>query len=143
MIKKERLTSRGRGKRWSPLIAPAANVEVGEAALDAFAPRNELERLVRAVGQAGAARLLGVGLPHVNKILSGKERVSRELARRILSVNYVLGFALQWFYPDEIVGWLLSPEPLLGGRNPMGVLTQEGLQPVIEAIEARMSGAYA
>lgn len=133
----------GRGRLWSPLIAPAPNVTVREEAAETFAPHHELERLVQAVGQAGAARLLGVGLPHVNKILSGKERTSSDLLRRILSVNYVLGFALQWFYPDEIVGWLLAPEPLLGGRNPMGVLIQEGPQPIVEAIEGRMAGVYA
>jgi uncharacterized protein (DUF2384 family) len=125
------------------LIAPAPNVAVRKEATETFAPRHELERLVEAVGQAGASRLLGVGLPHVNKILSGKERTSSDLMRRILSVNYVLGFALQWFYADEIVGWLLAPEPLLGGRNPMGVLVQEGPQPVVEAIEGRIAGVYA
>lgn len=133
----------GKGCLWSPLIVADPNVKVREEARKTFAPAAELERLVCAVGQAGAARLLGVGLPHVNKIIAGKERTSPELLRRIMSVNYVIAIALQWFYPDEIAGWLMNPEPLLGGRNPVGVLTREGPQPVVEAIEARIAGAYA
>lgn len=134
---------RGKGRLWSPLVIAEPNVSVREEARKAYAPIAELKRLVQAVGQAGAARLLGVGLPHVNKILSGKERISPELLRRIVSVNYVITIALQWFYPDEVAGWLTNPEPLLGGRDPLGVLVQEGPQPLIDAIEARIAGSYA
>jgi uncharacterized protein (DUF2384 family) len=69
--------------------------------------------------------------------------ISLPMARRILDLHDILTRAFQLFSPDTAAQWLVGNEPLLGGARPIDVLAIDGIVPVIEALSAIESGAYA
>jgi len=124
--------------RWSPLILAEAPKSPGilQSVLGL------LERLVLAYNARLVARMLDVSPAMVTRWRAGKP-ISLPMARRILDLHDILTRAFQLFSPDTAAQWLVGNEPLLGGARPIDVLAIDGIVPVIEALSAIESGAYA
>lgn len=125
-------------KPWSPLILPEA--PSNPQALQSV--RGLLERLVLAYNARSVARMLDVGSAMITRWRAGQP-ISPLMARRVIDLHDILVRALQLFSPATAAGWLVGSEPLLGGARPIDVLAIDGIVPVIEALSAIESGAYA
>jgi len=126
-------------KAWSPLLV---NLEppVNPDALSDVRPL--LDRLIKALGAAAAARLLDVDRSMVTR-WRRKAPISREMARRIVDLHDVLSRALQVMQPRVLMDWLTGNNAHLGGARPIDVLALRGAAPVIAALQAFEDLAYA
>ncbi|HEY2476338.1 MAG TPA: hypothetical protein VGI19_16240 [Candidatus Cybelea sp.] len=126
-------------RRWSPLIDPFTNAKDAEALTDT-GPL--LARMVAAYGHNVVARLLGVDAAMVTRWKRGGQ-MSATMSHRILDLHAVLARALQIFAPDVATQWLVGHEPFLNDARPIDVLGVRGAGPLIEALDAIATGAYA
>jgi hypothetical protein len=132
---------RRRKRRWGAAAVVDSLPE--DASLRLNASARKLDRLIATIGGLNAtARALDVD-PSQLSLAHKKGRITYEMESRISDLEYVLDRALQALWPDEVVPWLNSPEPLLGGAIPLNVLILHGPAPVISALDARSAGAYA
>jgi hypothetical protein len=102
-----------------------------------------LRKLVDTFGHNQTAALLTVDRSQLSRCLKGTEKVSVDLARRVLDLDYVIARAIQIMHDDEVGPWLLAPEPLLGGAVPLNVLRLSGSSRVIGALDGIRAGAFA
>ena len=102
-----------------------------------------LARIVDALGNNAAARLLGADRAQVSRWGSGTESIGSEMGRRIVDLHDVLTRILRVYGREAAAMWLVGSEPLLGGARPIDVLALEGAAPVIRAIDGIAEGAYA
>jgi hypothetical protein len=127
---------------FSPLVAPTAVRIKKPISVTALANR-DLERIVEILGQNQAARILDVDRSQLSRCIRGAEGIGSTLAVRITNLQYVLTRALQVMHADEVGPWLTEGEPLLGGSIPLNVLAIDGPAPVVAALDALVSGAFA
>ncbi len=127
-------------RRWA---ASVQRIVLRPAADELSDVRPLLARIVEALGNNAAARLLGADRAQVSRWGSGTEAVSTEMGRRIVDVHDVLTRILQVYPREAAAMWLVGSEPLLGGARPLDVLVTEGASPVIRAIDGIAQGAYA
>jgi uncharacterized protein (DUF2384 family) len=108
-----------------------------------FTPDATVNRLVAVLGNNGLARLLGVSPSQPTRWRSGKEAIGPANRRRLSDLDHVLDRLLLELWPDQAGEWLTSPNAHLGGAVPVDVLVLRGAPPVLEAIDALGSGAFA
>lgn len=118
-------------------------LSVSADAPSVFAPDATVERLVAVLGNNGLARLLGVSASQPTRWRSGKETISPANRRRLSDLDHVLDRLLLELWPDQAGEWLTNPNAHLGGAVPVDVLILRGAAPVLEAIDALASGAFA
>jgi uncharacterized protein (DUF2384 family) len=102
-----------------------------------------LGRIVSALGNNAAARLLDADRAQVSRWNSGSEAIGYEMGRRIVDLHDVLTRILRVYHPDAAALWLVGSEPLLGGARPIDVLVMEGASSVVRAIDGIAEGAFA
>jgi uncharacterized protein (DUF2384 family) len=102
-----------------------------------------LDRVIDALGNNAAARLLGADRAQVSRWSAGTESISSEMGRRIVDLHDVLTRILRVYGREAAAMWLVGSEPLLGGARPIDILVLEGAAPVIRAIDGIAQGAYA
>jgi uncharacterized protein (DUF2384 family) len=127
-------------RHWSPAVTtvsfrPSALMLVDLAPL--------LGRIVSALGNNAAARLLDADRAQVSRWNSGSEAIGYEMGRRIVDLHDVLTRILRVYPPDAAALWLVGSEPLLGGARPIDVLVMEGASSVVRAIDGIAEGAFA
>jgi hypothetical protein len=132
----------GTGRPFSPLVAPSA-VRIKKPVSVAALAYRDLERIVEILGLNQTARVLDVDRSQLSRCMRGAEGIGPALALRITNLQYILIRALQIMHADEVGPWLTEGEPLLGGSIPLNVLAIEGPAPVIAALDALASGAFA
>lgn len=120
-----------------------STVSVAAHAPAMFTPDATVERLVAVLGNNGLARLLGVSPSQPTRWRSGKEAISPANRRRLSDLDHVLDRLLLELWPDQAGEWLTSPNAHLGGAVPVDVLVLRGAAPVLEAIDALGTGAFA
>lgn len=120
-----------------------AALTVAADAPERFGADATVERLVATLGNNGLARLLGVSPSQPTRWRSGKEAISPANRRRLSDLDHVLDRLLLELWPDQAGDWLTSPNAHLGGAVPVDVLVLRGAPPVLEAIDALASGAFA
>ena len=125
---------------WSPTVTTVALRETALTLVD-LAPL--LSRIVAALGNNAAARLLDADRSQVSRWSSGLEAIGYEMGRRIVDLHDVLTRILRVYSPDAAALWLVGSEPLLGGARPIDVLAMEGASSVIRAIDGIAEGAFA
>ena len=125
---------------WSPTVTTVALRETALTLVD-LAPL--LSRIVAALGNNAAARLLDADRSQVSRWSSGTEAIGYEMGRRIVDLHDVLTRILRVYSPDAAALWLVGSEPLLGGARPIDVLAMEGASSVIRAIDGIDEGAFA
>ncbi len=136
--RKSSVSRRSRLAPWAPALR--ASIIVRSSAPMEIAVDAKLQRVVKAVGLAAAADMLGVDKAQLSRCARGKDRISGELARRISDVEYVLERALRVMHPDEIGPWLTAPEPLLGNSTPLNALALQGAARITQALDALYAG---
>jgi uncharacterized protein (DUF2384 family) len=125
---------------WSPAVTTVALRQTALALVD-LAPL--LSRIISALGNNAAARLLDVDRAQVSRWSNGSEAIGYEMGRRIVDLHDVLTRILRVYSPDAAALWLVGSEPLLGGARPIDVLAMEGASSVIRAIDGIAEGAFA
>src|SRR5260370_37278157 len=129
-----------KARAWTP---DAGKVRLRQSA-DALADvRPLLARIVDALGNNTAARLLGADRAQVSRRGAGREPISGEMGRRIVDLHDILTRILRVYHREAAAMWLIGSEPLLGGARPIDVLVLEGAASVIRAIDGIAEGAYA
>lgn len=102
-----------------------------------------LARLVAAFGTTQIAELLDVNDEVLERWLTRRERISYEIAKRVMAMHEVLTRALQIHKPRTAMDWLVGNDPFLNHARPIDVLLLRGSAPLIEALEAFDSGGFA
>lgn len=92
---------------------------------------------------ARLAAFLGVDRSRPTRWKSGEDMPGVESEAKLLALDYVLARALMVWSCDSAGVWLESANHFLGGARPIDVLDLRGAGPVIEALEAEASGAFA
>jgi uncharacterized protein (DUF2384 family) len=117
-------------------------VEAGRDA--AWRPASRVASVVRVLGGVNAAaRLLQVAPSQVSRWARGESRPNAVMARRLLDLDHVVAQAqLLWDDDDLVRDWLTTDNQHLGGR-PVDLVVTQGSGPVVDAIRAELSGAYA
>jgi Uncharacterized conserved protein len=116
---------------------------VAESAPVMFGADATVQRLVAVLGNNALARILGVSVSQPSRWRSGKEMISPVNRRRLSDLDHVLDRLLLELWPDQAGDWLSNPNAHLGGAVPIDVLVLRGAAPVLEAIDALASGAFA
>jgi hypothetical protein len=142
IAKPKRRSRVGTGRPFSPLEVPTA-IRIRKPVSVAALANRDLERIAEILGLNQAARILDVDRSQLSRCMRGAEGISSTLALRITNLQYVLTRALQVMHADEVGPWLTEGEPLLGGSIPLNVLAIDGPAPVIAALDALVSGAFA
>ena len=134
----------GRRGRSPQLWKPVTGTIVLRPSADALADvRPLLARIIDALGNNAASRLLGADRAQVSRWAARTEPVGAEMGRRIVDLHDVLTRILRVYSREAAAMWLVGSEPLLGGARPVDVLAMEGAAPVIRAIDGIAGGAYA
>ncbi len=126
--------------------APAATPRravVSPRAATVYDPRRRTTFVVEVLGNQAVASALRVNKSQPSRWKSGTEAPSDRVAAGLVDLDYVLArLLLVW---DESVArdWLGTPNGFLDGATPLEVIEREGPLPVLEAIDAEASGAYA
>ncbi len=102
-----------------------------------------LERLVAAFGTRRVAKLLDVGSGTVTNWKSRRHAISAEYVKRIIELHDVMVRALQVYQPRTAMDWLVGKEPFLDHARPIDVIVTRGAAPLIMALDAFQSLAYA
>src|SRR5438132_11823575 len=84
-------------------------------------PREALRRLVKLLGNNQTGALLGVAKSQPSRGLR-REPISKQSARRILDLDYVISRASRVLQTDKIAPWLTYQVPTLGWARPIDVL---------------------
>jgi uncharacterized protein (DUF2384 family) len=125
------------------VVVTAEGLTLAEDAAARFTPVTAVERLVAVLGNNALARVLGVSASQPGRWRSGKDRVSPANRRRISDLDHVLDRLLQELWPDQAGVWLTAPNAHLGSARPIDVLALRGAAPVLEAVDALATGAFA
>ena len=125
---------------WTPVVKTVALRPAAESLAD-VAPL--LTRLLEALGNNAAARLLGADRAQVSRWAAGTESIGHEMGRRIIDLHDVLNRIMRVYGREAAAMWLVGSEPLPGGARPIDLLVTEGAAPVVRAIDGIAEGAYA
>lgn len=100
--------------------------------------------MVDALGsQATVAKRLGVSRGQPGRWMTGAERPSRAVHRRITDFDYVWDRLTAVRSPEVAHIWLDSPNAFLGGASPSTWLSQHGTAEVVAALDAEEAGSFA
>ncbi len=100
--------------------------------------------IARVLGsKSNLASFLGVSSSQPTQWINDAERPNTENARVIIDLDYVIARALLLWKPSVVNAWLYGNNAFLDGAHPMDVLKTQGLEPVIEALNQELAGAYA
>jgi uncharacterized protein (DUF2384 family) len=102
-----------------------------------------LARLVAAFETTHIAKLLDVDVEMLEPWLARRQRISYDIAKRVMALHEVMTRALQIHSARTTVDWLVGNDPFLNHARPLDVLVLRGSAPLIEALEAFDSGGYA
>jgi hypothetical protein len=106
-------------------------------------PDVRASRVIRVLGNRRAATLLGVAESQPSRWRRALEVPSSQVAPMLVDLDHIIA-RLQLVWDEEVIGdWLEGTNSFLDGARPIDVLRVNGLVPVLEAIEAEASGAYA
>jgi hypothetical protein len=114
-----------------------------EKARVVYDPKRRTSFVVEVLGNQTVASALRVNKSQPSRWKSGAEAPSDRAAAGLVDLDYVLArLLLVW---DESVArdWLSTPNGFLDGASPLEVIEREGPLPVVEAIDAEASEAYA
>jgi uncharacterized protein (DUF2384 family) len=123
--------------------ATPASIVVRPDAGEIFRETGALERVVAALGNNVVAQILGVSASQPSRWRSGKERMRADHRRQVSDLDHVLDRLLLELYPEQAGVWLTSPNPHLGGARPVDALRVRGAGPVLNAVDALGTGAFA
>ncbi|MEJ7766052.1 MAG: hypothetical protein WKF86_11200 [Acidimicrobiales bacterium] len=109
----------------------------------AWKPDVRADQVVRVLGNKRAAKLLSVSESQPSRWRSAQEVPGPQVAPALVDLDHIIA-RLQLVWDGEVIGdWLEGPNAFLEGARPIDVLLVHGSVPVLEAIEAEASGAYA
>jgi uncharacterized protein (DUF2384 family) len=119
------------------------SVVVADSAPSIFTADATVERLIAVLGNNTLARILGVSPSQPTRWRSKQEAIKPVNRRRLSDLDHVLDRLLMELWPDQAGDWMTSPNAHLGGATPIDVLALRGAAPVLEAIDALATGAFA
>lgn len=123
--------------------ARAAGRAAGPVGVVEWKPDLRAGQIVRALGNKRAAQLLGVSESQPSRWRNAQEVPSPQVAPALVDLDHIIA-RLQLVWDGAVIGdWLEGPNGFLEGARPIDVLLTHGSVPVLEAIEAEASGAYA
>ena len=129
--------------RATRIAAGRGTVVLAENAPEVFSSYATVERLVAVLGNNTVARIVGVSPSQPTRWRSGKEAIKPANRRRLADLDHVLDRLLMELWPDQVGDWLTGPNAHLGGSAPIDVLALRGAAPVLDAIDALATGAFA
>ena len=124
---------------WIPTLNRPEDPRNGAALRDIHP---QLRQVVDAFSSAFVARLLGVDPAMVTRWNAGAA-ISPEMTGRLLDVHAVFSRAFQILPEQLVMRWLHGSEPFFDGARPLDVLALRGAAPLLDALNAIDSGAYA
>lgn len=92
---------------------------------------------------AKLADWLGVSASSPSRWIAGKATPERELARRVIDLDFVAVRAATVWGPDAINGWLRGQNPFLGGASPLDAIAAGRTADVVAALTGEASEVYA
>ncbi len=105
--------------------------------------KERTEFLVKVVGGAELARMLGVSRSQPTRWRSGAEQPGPDAARGLVDLDHVMTRALMLWPARVATDWLTSANAYLDGARPIDVLKVRGSAEVIDALDAATAGVYA
>ncbi len=121
----------------------AARRAAGPVGVVDWIPDLRADQIVRVLGNKRAAKLLGVSESQPSRWRNAREVPSPQVAPALVDLDHIIA-RLQLVWDGDVIGdWLEGPNGFLEGARPIDVLLTHGSVPVLEAIEAEASGAYA
>ena len=114
-----------------------------EKARVVYDPKRRTSFVVEVLGNQTVASALRVNKSQPSRWKSGAEAPSDRTAARLVDLDYVLARLLLVWDQPVARDWLSTPNGFLDGASPLDVIEREGPLPVVEAIEAEASEAYA
>ena len=106
-------------------------------------PQVRADQVVRVLGNRRAAAVLGVSESQPSRWRKALEVPSSQVAPMLVDLDHIIA-RLQLIWDEDVIGdWLEGANAFLDGARPIDVLRVNGSGPVLEAIEAEASGAYA
>ena len=122
---------------------PVKRVKTGGSAAAAWKPDVRVEQIVSVLGNKRAARMLSVSESQPSRWRNAQEVPSPQVAPALVDLDHIIA-RLQLLWDTDVIGdWLEGSNAFLEGARPIDVLLVHGSIPVLEAIEAEASGAYA
>lgn len=109
---------------------------------EAFDGRDEVRRLIAAIGAPLTAELLGVSRQQPAAWNAARERIGSENRRKLSDLFYLVDRLSQVVHPARVREWLIAPNVVLGGGRPLDVFRTRGPIPLVEMIERLEQGAY-
>lgn len=109
---------------------------------ESFGARERVERIVEVLGNNLTAEILHVSKSQPSLWRSGRARVSADLARAVLDLDYVVSRLRMTWHVSVIVDWLYGNNPHVNGR-PIDVMILHGPRAVVPALDAADGGIYA
>ena len=139
--------SEGAGTLASTVKTPATTTRVATrttaAASTAWKPDVRAAHVVSVLGNKRTARMLSVSESQPSRWRNAQEVPSPQVAPALVDLDHIIA-RLQLLWDTAVIGdWLEGPNGFLEGARPIDVLLVHGSIPVLEAIEAEASGAYA
>jgi len=110
---------------------------------EAFDGRDEVRRVIEAIGAPLVAEFLGVSRQQPASWSAGRERIASENRRKLSDLFYLVDRLSQVVHPARVKEWLTTPNVVLNGGRPQDVFRTRGPMPLIEIIERLEQGAYA
>jgi len=109
----------------------------------AWKPDVRADQIVSVLGNKRAARMLSVSESQPSRWRNAQEVPSPQVAPALVDLDHIIA-RLQLLWDTDVIGdWLEGSNAFLDGARPIDVLLVHGSIPVLEAIEAEASGAYA
>lgn len=89
------------------------------------------------------ANFLSVSASQPTQWIKGVESPNPENARTIVDIDHVIARAGLLWKPPVVSAWLVGANAFLGGARPIDVVKTRGAEPVIDALDQELAGAYA
>jgi hypothetical protein len=89
------------------------------------------------------ASFLSVSASQPTQWIKGVETPNPENARTIVDIDHVIARAGLLWTPPVVSAWLVGANAFLGGARPIDVVKTRGAEPVIDALDQELAGAYA
>ncbi|MGA1829021.1 hypothetical protein [Microbacterium sp.] len=89
------------------------------------------------------ATFLSVSASQPTQWIKGVESPNPENARTIVDIDHVIARAGLLWSPSVVSAWLVGSNAFLDGARPIDVVKTRGAEPVIDALDQELAGAYA
>ena len=93
--------------------------------------------------KAMLASFLSVSASQPTQWIKGVESPNPENARTIVDIDHVIARAGLLWTPSVVSAWLVGANAFLDGARPIDVVKTRGAEPVIDALDQELAGAYA